>query len=127
MVIISVSMDESALGRLSEAQRRLGFKSRSHLLRAAISSLMDSQDLLDPEEDHADAVFTIAYRSGSRDELGGLMRRYDDIISTEVHQHHRGTCLRVLILCGSGSRMNDFAGQIRKERGVRSLNVALLR
>jgi metal-responsive CopG/Arc/MetJ family transcriptional regulator len=126
MEIISVSLDDETLSELARAQKSMGFKSRSKLLRAAMNALIEERVRLDGIEGHADAVFTVAYEFRKKDQLGILIKEYEDIVRTEIHQHHEGTCLRVLILCGEGSMLRDFASALRRENGVRSLNIAIL-
>jgi len=126
MEIISISIGSEELSRLERAKGELGFKSRSKLLRAALDSLIEESARLSSLEGHADAVFTLLYEPREKDQLGALLKSFDDIIRTEVHQHHEGTCLRVLILCGEGSRLRDLSGALRREKGVRSLNIAML-
>jgi metal-responsive CopG/Arc/MetJ family transcriptional regulator len=126
MEIISASLDSETLSELGEAQRRLGFSSRSRLLRAAISSLLNEYRLMESRRGHVDAVFTITYREADKDKVSDVLHMFEDCIGTTVHQHHRGICLEILIVCADAARQRELFGMLKKARGLRSLSVSVL-
>jgi len=126
MEIVSISMDEETLSQLNIIQEKLGYKSRSKLMRATIDSLLNEYKVLEGLKGHADAVFTLTYREMKEGELSGIMKRFSDVIRTEIHQHHAGICLRVLIICGESKAIREFFAALKSAKGVRSLNVSLL-
>jgi metal-responsive CopG/Arc/MetJ family transcriptional regulator len=126
MEIISVSMDKETLGELDSIQEKLGFKSRSRLLRATINSLLNEYKVIEGSKGHCDAVFTVTHRHDEGTQLGKVMKRYDDIIRTEVHQHHEGMCLRVLIACGDSKKISELFSALKREKGVRAVNCSVL-
>jgi metal-responsive CopG/Arc/MetJ family transcriptional regulator len=126
MEIISVSLDKETLSELDRIQNKLGFKSRSRLLRATIGSLMNEYRVMESLKGHTDTVFVVTYKESDKHRISDLLHEFDDSIKTVVHQHHVGICLDVLIICSEACRIRQLFGLLKKEKGVRSLNCSVL-
>jgi metal-responsive CopG/Arc/MetJ family transcriptional regulator len=126
MEIISISLDKETREELDRIQERLGFKSRSKLLRATIGSLMNEYRLLESVKGHVDSVFVVTYREADKHHISDLLHDYEDTIKTVIHQHHVGICLEVLIVCADAQRVRKLFGVLKKEKGVKSLNCSIL-
>lgn len=126
MEIISVSMDQATLTELDKVQAELGFKSRSKLLRAAVSSLVSEYRALESVRGHTDAVFLITYKESEGHRISDILHHFEDCVKTAIHQHHIGICLEVLILCADAKRIRELFGLLKKEKGVRSVRCSLL-
>ena len=126
MEIISVSMDKKHLEDLDLIQKKLGFASRSRLLRATIDSMLNEYDVLDSRRGHTDAVFTVTHLSGGTDSLSRLLNDFEEVITTEIHQHHKDICLRVLITCGDASKIKELFSHLKRKKGIRSVQVLVL-
>lgn len=126
MEIVSISMDEETLSELDRTKERLGFKSRSRLLRATIDSLLNEYKAIESMKGHCDAVFTITHMQHGESGLGNLLREFDDVIVTEIHQHHRSICLRILITCADANRTRELFSHLKREKDVRSVKISVL-
>jgi metal-responsive CopG/Arc/MetJ family transcriptional regulator len=126
MEIISMSLDRETVGKLNAIQKKLGFRSRSKLMRATIDSLLNEYKVMEELAGHCDAVFTVTYNYGKKDALGHLLAQFEDVIRTEMHQHHEGVHLRVLIICGQAKRIRELFAALKTGKMVRSLSVSLL-
>ena len=126
MEIISVSMDKEQLADLDKLQKKLGFSSRSRLLRATVDSLLNEYDLLDSRRGHTDAVFTVTHSQIGSDSFSQTLAEFEDVINTEVHQHHKNICLRVLITCGDAGRIRELFSHLKRKKGVGSVQVSVL-
>jgi metal-responsive CopG/Arc/MetJ family transcriptional regulator len=126
MEIVSISLDKKTLDELNTLQEKLDYKSRSKLILASLDSFMNEYKILDSAKGHIDSVFTLTYTHKSDLELNKLFRKYEGIIRTEIHQHHAGICLRVLILCGDAKQVKEFFSKLKIQKGVRSINVSIL-
>ncbi|MCI0504121.1 ribbon-helix-helix protein, CopG family [Candidatus Micrarchaeota archaeon] len=126
MEIISISMDAETLAELDRVQESLGFKSRSKLLRATLSSLLNEYKLIESLKGHIDAVFMVTYRSGEKHGISDLLHEFEDCIKTVVHQHHVGVCLEVLIVCADAQRIRELFAILKKDKGVRSVSCSVL-
>ncbi len=126
MEIISVSMDKEQLGELDRIQEKLGFKSRSRLLRATVDSLLNEYDALESRKGHCDAVFTVTHSSRGNDGMGSTLLDFEDAIVTEIHQHHKEICLRVLITCADSGRIRELFSHLKRSNGIKSVQVSVL-
>ncbi|MBD3210249.1 ribbon-helix-helix protein, CopG family [Candidatus Micrarchaeota archaeon] len=126
MEIVSLSLDRATLDELNRLKKELGFSSRSRLLRASISSFANEYRALETRKGHCDAVFTVTYRKHEGKGLARMMSRFEEIIRTEIHQHHEGTCLRILVLCGSADKVRELFTVLKKEKDVRSVHCSIL-
>jgi metal-responsive CopG/Arc/MetJ family transcriptional regulator len=126
MEIISISLDKETLEELDRIQGSLGFKSRSKLLRATLSSLMNEYKLMEQLKGHTDSVFVVTYRESEKDRISDITHKFEDCIKTVIHQHHVGICLEVLIVCAEAGRIRELFGLLKKDKGVRSVNCSVL-
>lgn len=126
MEIISISLDKETLEELDRIQQSLGFKSRSKLLRATLSSLMNEYKLMEQLKGHTDSVFVVTYRESEKDRVSDITHDFEDCIKTVIHQHHVGICLEVLIVCAEAARIRELFSLLKKDKGVRSVNCSVL-
>jgi metal-responsive CopG/Arc/MetJ family transcriptional regulator len=123
---ISISLDKETLEELDRIQESLGFKSRSKLLRATLSSLMNEYKLMEQLKGHIDSVFVMTYKSSEKNRVSDLTHGFEDCIRTSMHQHHEGICLEVLILCADAARIRELFSLLKKDKGVRSVSCSVL-
>jgi metal-responsive CopG/Arc/MetJ family transcriptional regulator len=126
MEIISISLDKDTLAELDRTQASLGFKSRSKLLRATINSLLNEYRIMESLKGHVDSVFVVTYKESEKHRVSDLLHKFEDCIKTDVHQHHVGLCLEVLILCAEAERVRELFGTLKKDKGVRSVSCSVL-
>ena len=126
MEIISISLDKDTLDELDRIQGSLGFKSRSKLLRATISSLLNEYRIMESLKGHVDSVFVVTYKESEKHRVSDLLHDFEDCIKTNVHQHHVGICLEVLIICADAARIRELFGMLKKDKGVRSVSCSVL-
>ncbi len=126
MEIISMSLDDEILADLNSIQKKLGFKSRSKLLSATIQSLLNEYKVMETLSGHIDAVFMLTYRESEKHNISDVLHGFEDCIKTEVHQHHVGICMEVLIVCADAKRQRELFGLLKKQKGVRSVTCSVL-
>src|SRR5512143_1007661 len=126
MEIISISLDKDTLDELDRIQGSLGFKSRSKLLRATISSLLNEYRIMESLKGHVDSVFVVTYKESEKHRVSDLLHNFEDCIKTVVHQHHVGICLEVMIICADAERIRELFGTLKKDKGVRSVSCSVL-
>lgn len=100
--------------------------SRSGLLRAAISSLLNEYRALDSIGAQCSAVFTITHSETKKPDFTHLLENFEDIIATEIHQHQNGRCLRVLVVSGDSGRARELFSYLRKRKDVGLVQVSIL-
>ncbi len=120
-------MDKEDLRQLEQIRKRLGFKSRSKMLRNAISSLLKENEKLDSLKGHVETVFVLTYRESEKNHVSDLIHRFEDIIKTTLHQHnHSGTCIDIMNLDTDASKTRDFFNTVKKSKCVYSVAYAVV-
>lgn len=126
MEIISVSIDQETLTELDNIKEKLGFKSRSKLLRATINSLLNEYKVVDTLNGHSDSVITITYDESNKNRVSSITHSFHDAIKTTVHQHHQGVCIEILMVCCDAARTKKLFSELKKDKGVLSIHCSVL-
>jgi metal-responsive CopG/Arc/MetJ family transcriptional regulator len=124
--IISVSIDRDTLGELDKIQDKLGFKSRSKLLRATINSLLNEYNILESAKGHTDGVIVVTYKESDKNRISGIIHKFENCVKTVIHQHHVGVCIDILMVCDDAKVVRDLFSALKREKGVKSLNCSVL-
>lgn len=123
MEIISFSFDKETINQLEHIRKKLKYKNRSKVLRAAIDSLRREMHELDQMKGICNAVIVVVYEKHKQEDLDEFMETYENTIKTELHQHNRGICSRVLITSGNFKTVRNMVEELRKKKSVRSVTV----
>ncbi|MFH1394128.1 MAG: ribbon-helix-helix protein, CopG family [Candidatus Micrarchaeota archaeon] len=126
MEIVSISLDKKNLAELNKTQGKLGFRSRSKLIRATIDSLLNEYRALESIKGHVDAVFTITMEEHGKGEMNSLVKDFEEIVVTEIHQHHASRCLKILITCGKAEQIRELFSHLKREKKVKSVQISIL-
>lgn len=126
MEIISISLDKETLVELNRVQDSLGFKSRSKMLRSAISSLLKEYKGLDSLTGEVESVFVLSYRESEKNSVSDVIHDFEDTIKTELHHHHPYTCIDILNLETSAKRTKEFFNAVKKNRHIRSVSYSII-
>jgi metal-responsive CopG/Arc/MetJ family transcriptional regulator len=125
--ILSISMNKDDLARLGGLQRRLGFRSRSKMLRTAIMSLVKDYESLDSLSGELESVFVLSYGDSDRNRVSDLLHGFKGAIKTELHQHDLGTCVDVLNIHATAAKTRELFGALKKNRRVYSVTYVIVR
>ena len=126
MEIISVSLDDKSLKELDRIQQKLGYKSRSKLLRSTINSLLNEYKDLDSQTGHTDAVIVITYSAADQPKIHSIVHDCADHVKTSLHQHHNGVCIDILMVCAEGEKIKDLFAGLKKNKAVKSISCSIL-
>ncbi len=124
--ILSISIDKNALQKLNAVQKKLGFKSRSKMLRSAILSLLKDYDALESLSGTVESVFVISYSESEKNHVSDMLHRFEGTIKTELHQHHSGTCIDILNLYTSAERTREFFSAAKKNKCIYSVTYSII-
>ncbi len=127
MEILSISIDKEALKQLEEVQKKLGFKSRSKMLRSAVLSLLNDYQNLDALSGNVESIFVLTYNESEKNHVSDVLHKYEDTIKTEIHQHHSGTCIDILNLETNAGRTRDFFSTVKKNKCIYSVNYSVIK
>ncbi len=127
MEILSISMDNGSLKQLKEVQKRLGFKSRSKMLRSAVLSLLNYYKDLESLQGNVECVFVVTYTEGEKNNVSDLLHKFEDIIKTSLHHHQSGIGVDILNINTSAGRIRGLYGMLEKNRCVRSVTYVIVK
>lgn len=125
--ILSVSIDDETLGQLKEIQKKLGFKSRSKLLRIAIQGIMKDYQELDSHSGSIECVFMVMYDEEEKNHVSDIIHRFKKMINTEVHHHSFGRELEILIMRGDAKEVGRFFTTVKKSKCIYSVNYSIIK
>ncbi len=127
MEILSISIDKEALKQIEEVQKRLGFKSRSKMLRSAILSMLHDYEVLDSLRGDVESIFILTYSESEKNHVSNVLHKFEDAIKTELHQHHEGTCIDVLNIHASADRIREIFGALKRNKCIYSVTYSVIR
>ncbi len=128
MGTINVSLPNEMIVKLDGMAKEKQYASRSEIVREALRTLFSEAEWSSRLTGTALAVVTITFnidRRGMFEEISRLQHKYEDIISTTLHNHMRGSCLEVILTRGDIARIKEFAERLRVIRGIEVVRVTV--
>ncbi len=126
MEILSISIDKDELQRLEAAQKRLGFKSRSKMLRRALQSLIKDYDNLETLKGNVESVFILTYADREKNKVSDILHKFEEGVKSEMHHHHSGTCIDILNLETDAKTTRDFFKAVNSSKSIKSVTYSLV-
>ncbi len=124
--ILSISIDKKSLGQIEQVQKRLGFKSRSKMLRTAILSMLSDYEGLEALKGDVECVFVITYKESEKNHVSDVLHKFEDTIRTELHQHRSGTCIDILDISTGAQRIREFYNILKKKKCIYSVTYTVI-
>ncbi len=124
--IISISVDNETLKGLDLAGRRIGIKSRSRLLRNALSDALNDYASIQSVKGHVECVFALSYKSSKRASVFDILHEYSSIIETELHRHGSSSCMVIISIKSDAKRMRSLFFRLKREPAVKSIKYMLI-
>jgi len=128
MGTINISLPDEMIEKLDGIVREKQYASRSEIVRDALRSLFSEVEWTSKLTGSALAVVTMTFnveRRGVFEEISRLQHRYEDIISTTLHNHMRGSCLEVVLTRGDIARIRELADRLKAIRGIEVVRVTV--
>jgi metal-responsive CopG/Arc/MetJ family transcriptional regulator len=119
--ILSISIDEETRKRLGEIQKRLGFKSRSKLLRDAIQSLVKDYEALEGLSGIVEIVFVLSYKESEKNHVSNTLHRFKGRIKSELHQHGSESCIDVINVRAPAAEVRGIFSTLKRNRCIYSV------
>ena len=128
MGTINVSLPEEMIEKLDGIVKERQYASRSEIVRDALRTLFSEVEWTSRLTGTALAVVTMTFnmeRRGVFEEVSRLQHKYEDIISTTLHNHMRGSCLEVILTRGDIARIRELAEKLKAIRGIEVVKVTV--
>ena len=100
MGTINVSLPDEMIEKIDGIVKDRQYASRSEIVRDVMRTLFSEVEWTSKLTGTALAVITMTFnveRRGVFEEISRLQHRYEDIISTTLHNHMRGSCLELAV------------------------------
>jgi metal-responsive CopG/Arc/MetJ family transcriptional regulator len=122
MEIVSISLDADTLKELNQIQDRLGFRSRSKMIRSTIDLLLNEYKVIDALKGVHEVAFVITYKEGERDHVSAVLHRFESVIRTTIHQHQAQVGLDILNVEADAAQIRELFGALKRNRCIKSVN-----
>lgn len=108
MTVVSISLNDSMLSELDSIKEDMGYSGRSEVMRAAARMLIDDYRHKKPLEGIMSAVI-IAVHVKRDDVISIVKHKYEEIISTQIHNHSiEKNCIDIFILNGRATMIKEM-------------------
>ncbi|NUN11160.1 hypothetical protein HUU53_00765 [Candidatus Micrarchaeota archaeon] len=121
MKIISLSLDDEFLSDLDKAGKKLGYNSRSKVLREGVKSLMQQYVSLDDLPANASLVITVVHNHAGDDFVSKLSHEFEDVIETKIHKSSKNGCVEVLLVEGPSHRASDLVKKLKASKKIKAV------
>lgn len=114
--------------KLNGIAKERHYASRSEIVREALRNLFSEVEWTSRLTGTALAVVTMTFnvkRRGVFEEISRLQHRFEDIISTTLHNHMGGTRLEVILTRGDIAKIRDLAERLKAIRGIEVVRVTV--
>lgn len=119
-------MDKKTLNQLEQMQKKLGFKSRSKMLRSAMQSLSKDYEGMDGLRGDVESVFVVTYPYRQKNRVSDLLRGFEDVMRADLHHLHRGTCIDIFNLETDAKTTRKFYGMMKSSKAVHSVSYSVV-
>ena len=118
---MSISIDKEALKQLEQIQKRLGYKSRSKMLRSALQSLVKDYEALEGLRGTVEIVFVLSYKESEKNHVSNTIHGFKGSIKSELHQHGSESCIDVLNIRAPAGKVREMFSVLKRNRCIYSV------
>ncbi len=121
MEIISLSLDKELLVELKEAQKKLGFNSRSKVLREGIRALLKDYVSLESLPDPVTLVITLVHDHGGERFVTELTHEFEHLIESRLHKTAKNGCVEILIIEGKAKDAKELVKKLKASKQLKAV------
>jgi CopG family nickel-responsive transcriptional regulator len=127
---ISISVPTDLLHRFDEHVNRLGYENRSKAVQDAMQSLITESKWMCEKMGRGIGAIAMVYNHGVKGLEGKLTdveHQFEEAICSSMHIHlNKESCLEIIAVRGKASDVRDLAQELKTQRGVRQLKLAIV-
>ena len=128
MSTINISLPKGMVEKIDRIVKEQRYASRSELVRDAVRSFFSEVDWASRLTGMALAVVTMTFnieRRGVFEEISRLQHKYENIISTTLHNHLGKSCLEVILTRGDINEIKRFTDNLKVIRGIEIVKITV--
>jgi len=125
---INISLPKGMVEKIDRIVKEQRYASRSELVRDAVRSFFSEADWASRLTGMALAVVTMTFnieRRGVFEEISRLQHKYENIISTTLHNHLGKSCLEVILTRGDINEIKRFTDNLKVIRGIEIVKITV--
>jgi CopG family nickel-responsive transcriptional regulator len=126
MRTMNISLPGDMVDTIDSLVARMGYASRSEVVRGALRDFLMEKELLSKLAGQALAVVAITFDAddgGVAEAVNKLQHRYENLVIIMIHNHIGKTCLEVILARGEMERVRRFSEELEATRGVEKVKV----
>ncbi len=118
--IISLSLPKSLTDQIDSIQNKIGFSSRSEVVRNAIRSYISELRTQEPVGDPLEGAIMIFYNLKATAGLSEIKHNQLKLIKAFIHTHFdaKDKCLEILVVSGPNEKIKNLIKFIKSHKGV---------
>ncbi len=117
-VILSFSVNKELLEELNDIRKRLGFTSKSEIIRQAIMLFISENKLNIKSEENVDGILIILSRDKDFDVIN-IIHKFQNIIKSHFHTClDNDRCLNIILIRGLFKIVNEFLRELNKRKNI---------
>jgi len=125
---INISLPKGMVEKIDRIVKEQRYASRSELVRDAVRGFFSEVDWASRLTGMALAVVTMTFnieRRGVFEEISRLQHKYENIISTTLHNHLGKSCLEVILTRGDINEIRRFTDNLKVIRGIEIVKITV--
>lgn len=115
-------MEPERVKEIELLKNKLGFRSRSGLIRMALNSLLNECRMVEDLKGENAVVFTVTHRKNRNVDVDRVIHRFEKNITTSIHQHFQNSCFHLLVAKGEAKEINELFRALKTLKGVCSVS-----
>ncbi len=125
--IVSHSLPCSMLADIDSAVERIGYTSRSELVRDAVRAFLRDKAELAKLSGHIDGILMLVYDHESAAQVSEVRHRHMGVFKSFMHADFDGggDCCEVLMFCGDAEEVKESHNQLSSLVGVKEARIFL--
>ena len=118
--IISLSLPKSLTDQIDSIQNKIGFSSRSEVVRNAIRSYISELRTQEPIGDPLEGAIMVFYNHKATVGLSKIKHNQLKLIKAFIHSHFdtKDKCLEILVVSGPNEKIKNLIKSIKSQKGV---------
>ncbi len=125
--IVSMSLPTPVLKDIDDAVKKIGYSSRSELVRDAVRAFLREKAEVSNLEGHINGILMLVYHHDSAAQVSEVRHRHMDVFKSFMHADFDGgdDCCEVLMFCGESDDVKESYNQLSTIVGVKEARMFL--
>ena len=124
--IVSISMEPGLLRSLDALCGKLGYRSRSKLVRMAVRALEAEYRQVESLAGRKAVVLVARHAKTQEARVTDITHEFHDIVTSTMHCQGDTDCSEIIVVDGDADRITELYGRLKAKKGVKSVLVSIM-